>query len=129
MGHPKRVRMERGGHKYLTLRPQLLQEVKLALQMFIQKKSVSQHQGAVSTASKSVGTAIRGRYILVCMLALWMRRWVWGMRLRARWRLLVVMWERFRVLWTRGGVWCVVGLQLDGWRLSVPVLGSVLLRL
>ena len=67
---------------------------------------------------------LRLRALLVCLLALWMRRWVWGLRLRVRWRHLVVLWERFRVQWMRGGVWFVVGLRLDVWRLLVPVLGS-----
>ena len=55
--------------------------------------------------------------------------WVLGVRLRARRRRLVVLWERFRVQWTRGGVWFVGRLQLVGWRFLVPVVGGVMLWL
>ena len=52
------------------------------------------------------------RALLLRLLALWLRQWVLGVRLRARRRRLVVLWERFRVQWTRGGVWFVGRLQL-----------------
>ena len=66
---------------------------------------------------------------LLRLLALWLRQWVLGVRLRARRRRLVVLWERFRVQWTRGGVWFVGRLQLVDWRLLVPVVGGVMLWL
>ena len=69
------------------------------------------------------------RALLLRLLALWLRQWVLGVRLRARRRRLVVLWERFRVQWTRGGVWFVGRLQLVDWRLLVRVVGGVMLWL